>query len=129
MPSFLRTKRIKFAVELIVSRLTDVSLLNGRLLAKVRLLDCGSFEAVTEAKELRGHTCILYTPSPANTQVTQNDEDAENRPSTSLKDDLFTLTADQTDKQPFRFLCRIPYNQETLTLDECRCKISIRKVS
>ncbi|KAI6192163.1 C2 NT-type domain-containing protein [Aphelenchoides bicaudatus] len=125
---FLRTKRIKFAVELIVNKLTDVSLLNARLFAKIRLID-GGFEATTEPKELRGHTCVLYTPTPIISPPSPNDEDAENRPSTSVKpiDDLYTLTADQSDKQPFRFICRVPYNQETLRLDECRCKISIRK--
>ncbi|KAI6231855.1 Sym-3 [Aphelenchoides besseyi] len=136
--SMFRKKKIKFAVELVISRLTDVSLLNARLFAKVRLLDHGSFVATTDSKELRGHTCVLYTP-PEISDSTANgaqrtDENSENRPTTSGKpmtsneDPLYTLNENQTERQPFRFLCRIPYNSETLQLEECRCKISIRKV-
>ncbi|KAI6240627.1 Sym-3 [Aphelenchoides fujianensis] len=128
--SLFRKKRIKFAVELVVDRLTDVSLLNARLFAKVRLLDYGSFTASTEPQELRGHTCVLYAPPDA----AAVDENAENRPTTSGRsgtppeDPLYLLAENQADQQPFRFRCQIPYNQETLQLEECRCKISIRKV-
>lgn len=87
-------------------------------------MECGSFEAVTEPKELRGHCCQLYTPEPTPT----DDENVENRPSSSSRpDDLYNLVV-PSKKQPFRFTCTIPYNQETLRLEECRCKISIRKV-
>ncbi|KAI6173006.1 RDD domain-containing protein [Aphelenchoides besseyi] len=136
--SMFRKKKIKFAVELVISRLTDVSLLNARLFAKVRLLDHGSFVATTDSKELRGHTCVLYTPPEvsdlAANGAQKTDENSENRPTTSGKplnsneDPLYALNENQTERQPFRFLCRIPYNSETLQLEECRCKISIRKV-
>ncbi|CAD5231275.1 unnamed protein product [Bursaphelenchus okinawaensis] len=120
--SFLRKKRIKFAVELVIDKLTDVSLLNGTLFAKVRLLDSGSFEACTSSKELRNHVCHLYAPQTSSEsdrfvfpdQPSPDLEDAENRP-------------EEQQEQPFRFQCRIPYN-EAGELEECRCKISIRKV-
>lgn len=31
--------------------------------------------------------------------------------------------------QPFQFQCRIPFDERTGELEECQCKISLRKVS
>ncbi|CAD5233980.1 unnamed protein product [Bursaphelenchus xylophilus] len=124
--AFLRKKRIKFSVELVVDKLTDVSLLNANLFAKVRLLDCGSFEACTTSNELRNHICHLYSPHTSTESdrflfpdpPSPDSEDTENRP---------TGHSEDPKEQPFRFQCRIPYNDQTGELEECRCKISIRK--
>ncbi|GMT31651.1 hypothetical protein PFISCL1PPCAC_22948 [Pristionchus fissidentatus] len=53
--SFLKRKRVKFAVDLQVCHLSDVPLVNAVLFAKVRLLDGGAFEAHTERVEVRNH--------------------------------------------------------------------------
>ncbi|GMR31127.1 hypothetical protein PMAYCL1PPCAC_01322 [Pristionchus mayeri] len=53
--SFLKRKRVKFAVDLQVCHLSDVPLVNAVLFAKVRLLDGGTFEAHTERVEVRSH--------------------------------------------------------------------------
>lgn len=150
--SLFRKKRIKFNVELVVDKLTDVSLLNASLFAKVsiaivychleevilififqvRLLDCGSFEACTQPRDLRNHVCQLHSPQfsdeknsvfsfPAESAEppSPDSEDVENRPEEP------TAPIDNR-QQPFRFQCRIPYNDNG-ELEECRCKISIRK--
>lgn len=86
----MRKKRVKFAVELVVSRLTDVPLLNAILFAKVRLMDGGTFEDFTKRGQVTNFTVVL--------------------------------------ESKFEFICRVPADIHTGELEECRCKISVRKV-
>ncbi|VDK46323.1 unnamed protein product [Anisakis simplex] len=54
--SFLKRKRFKFNVDLQLVHLSDVPLVNAVLFAKVRLLDGGTFEGVTEPVEVLNHS-------------------------------------------------------------------------
>ncbi|KAK0404275.1 hypothetical protein QR680_017378 [Steinernema hermaphroditum] len=55
MRDFLKKRRFKFEVELRVCHLSDVPLVNAVLFAKVRLLDCGSFEGTTDRRLVANH--------------------------------------------------------------------------
>ena len=57
--AFLKKKRVKFAVDFEVTRLSDVPLLNATLFAKIRLLDGGSFECFTNHGKVEAHSVIL----------------------------------------------------------------------
>ncbi|KAH7693700.1 Synthetic lethal with mec protein 3, partial [Aphelenchoides avenae] len=100
---FLRKKRVKFGVSLIVDRLTDVPLLNAVIFAKVHLVDGGSFTDSTDHISVRSHVVDFQ----------ELDRDRESR-------------GDER-RMPFKFVCQIPYEQQSGELEECRCKISIRK--
>ncbi|CAI4227369.1 unnamed protein product [Auanema sp. JU1783] len=54
--AFLKRKKVKFSVDLQVSNLSDVPLVNAVLFAKVRLLDGGNFEDLTERVEVVSHS-------------------------------------------------------------------------
>uniref|UniRef100_A0A1I8BKR7 C2 NT-type domain-containing protein n=1 Tax=Meloidogyne hapla TaxID=6305 RepID=A0A1I8BKR7_MELHA len=61
--AFLRKKKVKFNVELVVQKLTDVPLLNAVIFAKVRLLECGSFVGVTLHRPVCSHQVDFMSPS------------------------------------------------------------------
>ncbi|KAF7634798.1 C2 NT-type domain-containing protein [Meloidogyne graminicola] len=61
--AFLRKKKVKFNVELVVQKLTDVPLLNAVIFAKVRLLEGGSFVGVTLHRPVCSHQVDFMSPS------------------------------------------------------------------
>ena len=73
--SFLRKKKVKFNVELVVEKLTDVPLLNAVIFAKIRLIDCGSFVGVTLHRPVTAHQVDFMSPSPS---IPQYDQSASN---------------------------------------------------
>lgn len=101
---FLRKKRVKFGASLIIDKLTDVPLLNAVIFAKVHLLDGGTFTDTTDHINVRSH--VVDFQELDRERVSRGDER----------------------KMPFKFVCQIPFEQQTGELEECRCKISIRKV-
>ncbi|KAI1705584.1 protein FAM [Ditylenchus destructor] len=112
--SFLRVKkrRIQFNVELTVISLSDVPLLNAVIFAKVRLMDCGSFEGYTWHRPVRNYQVDFMKPLQP-----QPDEPPLEMPDVS----------ESENPQPFRFQCRIPFDDRNGELEECKCKISLRK--
>uniref|UniRef100_A0A915LTU4 C2 NT-type domain-containing protein n=1 Tax=Meloidogyne javanica TaxID=6303 RepID=A0A915LTU4_MELJA len=61
--AFLRKKKVKFSVALVVEKLTDVPLLNAVIFAKVRLLECGSFVGTTLHRPVCSHQVDFMSPS------------------------------------------------------------------
>ncbi|CAK5028555.1 unnamed protein product [Meloidogyne enterolobii] len=61
--AFLRKKKVKFSVALVVEKLTDVPLLNAVIFAKVRLLECGSFVGTTLHRPVCSHQVDFMIPS------------------------------------------------------------------
>uniref|UniRef100_A0A915CPE5 C2 NT-type domain-containing protein n=1 Tax=Ditylenchus dipsaci TaxID=166011 RepID=A0A915CPE5_9BILA len=113
--SFLRgvkKRRIQFQVELMVVSLSDVPLLNAVIFAKVRLMECGTFEAYTSHRPVISYQVDFM--KPANTDPLTSDLELSEECSAE-------------NSQPFQFQCRIPFDERTGELEECRCKISLRK--
>jgi len=117
--SFLRKKRVKFNVELAVLQLADVPLLNATLFAKVRLLDSGHFTGYTWHRSVHSYQVDFMRP-PSSRHQHHNGYSPQTTPQHSP-------SPAPPNPQPFHFQVRIPFDERTGELEECRCKISLRR--
>lgn len=101
----------------------------------MRLLECGSFEGYTWHCPVQAYR-VNFMQQNFLGSVTGNLNELP-RTNSIFTSDFNTEQLERLQKieqkqtlnpQPFKFQCRIPFDERTGELEECQCKISIRRV-
>lgn len=94
------------------------------------MLQCGSFEGFTWHCPVQAYRVDFMLRGTGTGEI-NNSNRTDSIYSTDLSaDQLENLQQieQNTNPQPFKFQCRIPFDEKTGELEECQCKLSIRRV-